>query len=87
MLDRELPENLPPYQGKGKILRIKEGYNPNSSSLGSVVFSIPTAMLAVPVILAGAAAFIAYKFSGKSSEEADDADELAESPGENEDEE
>ncbi len=32
---------------KGRILRVKPGYNPNSSSMGSVIFSLPAAMLGV----------------------------------------
>lgn len=32
---------------KGKILRVKRGYNPNSSSMGSIVFALPTALLGV----------------------------------------
>jgi hypothetical protein len=31
---------------KGKILRIKQGYNPNSSSMGSIVYALPAALLA-----------------------------------------
>jgi hypothetical protein len=34
---------------KGKILRVKQGYNPNSSSMGSIVFSLPAALLVVTV--------------------------------------
>ena len=34
---------------KGKILRVKQGYNPNSSSMGSMVFALPAALLAVTV--------------------------------------
>jgi hypothetical protein len=34
---------------KGKILRVKQGYNPNSSSMGSMVFSLPAVLLAVTV--------------------------------------
>ena len=34
---------------KGKILRVKQGYNPNSSSMGSIVFILPMAMLAVTI--------------------------------------
>ena len=32
---------------KGKILRLKEGYNPNSSSVGSVIFVLPAALLGI----------------------------------------
>jgi len=55
----------PPTEGRGKVLALKEGYNPNSSSLGSIVFSYPEAWLLAPVIAgtvtAVAAAFFAKK--------------------------
>ena len=35
---------------KGKILRIKQGYNPNSSSMGSIVFVLPAVLLVITVI-------------------------------------
>ncbi|UCH96747.1 MAG: hypothetical protein JSV88_07815 [Candidatus Aminicenantes bacterium] len=35
---------------KGKILRIKQGYNPNSSSMGSIVFVLPAILLVITVI-------------------------------------
>jgi len=35
--------------GTGKILRVKTGYNPNSSSMGSIIFVLPAALLAVTV--------------------------------------
>ena len=60
------------YRGRGRVLRVKEGYNPNSSSLGSVVFTIPAALLAAPVLLAGVAAWIARRFA--------DADASPETP-------
>ena len=31
---------------KGKILRVKHGYNPNSSSMGSLIFALPTTLFA-----------------------------------------
>lgn len=34
---------------KGKILRVKHGYNPNSSSMGSIVFLLPASLLAVTI--------------------------------------
>ena len=39
--------NLPPG-----VLRVKTGYNPNSSSIGTVVYSLPYAFLAVSTLLA-----------------------------------
>lgn len=35
---------------KGKILRVKRGYNPNSSSMGSIVFVLPAILLGITVI-------------------------------------
>ena len=64
-----IPQNQPPYRGQGRVLRIKEGYNPNSSSLGSIVFSIPAALIAAPVLLAGAAAWIATRLTAKNPED------------------
>lgn len=34
----------------GRILRIKAGYNPNSSSLGTIIFAVPAAMLLAPAL-------------------------------------
>jgi hypothetical protein len=34
---------------KGRILRVKHGYNPNSSSMGSIVFILPASLIAVTV--------------------------------------
>lgn len=34
---------------KGKILRLKQGYNPNSSSMGSIIFVLPAAILGITV--------------------------------------
>ncbi len=36
-----------PTLEKGRILRIKHGYNPNSSSMGSIIFSLPTSLLSI----------------------------------------
>jgi len=41
--------NSPNKKEKGRILRVKLGYNPNSSSMGSMVFVFPAALLAVTV--------------------------------------
>ena len=37
-------------KSKGKILRVKQGYNPNSSSMGSIVFVLPAVLLVITVI-------------------------------------
>lgn len=62
----QFPPTAARYTGKGRVLRVKEGYNPNSSSLGSIVFSIHAALLAAPVLLAGAAAWIAARAAAAS---------------------
>ncbi len=32
---------------QGRILRVKHGYNPNSSSMGSLIFALPASLMAV----------------------------------------
>ena len=32
---------------KGKVLRVKQGYNPNSSSMGSIIFAFPAALMGI----------------------------------------
>ena len=32
---------------QGKILSVKHGYNPNSSSMGSIIFALPVSVIAV----------------------------------------
>ena len=71
---KKLPNGLPEYKGKGKILRVKEGYNPNSSSLGSIVFSFPAALLAVPVLFSTVAAVIITKFVSQKEKDSQDKD-------------
>jgi len=44
---------------RGRILRVKAGYNPNSSSLGTVVFAVPAAMLLAPAVYNAIAAALA----------------------------
>lgn len=47
------------------VLRIKKGYNPNSSSIGTVLYSFPLAYVAVSTIIALLAAMIIRKPKGK----------------------
>jgi hypothetical protein len=71
MKDRDqfgMPEQPEAYPGRGRVLRVKEGFNPNSSSLGSVIFSIPAALVAAPVLLAGVAALLAARLARKGKE-------------------
>ena len=50
-------------QHKGRILRLKQGYNPNSSSIGTIVFAMPAALMAATVGFGAAAAFICGAFA------------------------
>ena len=55
-------------QSAGRILKVKRGYNPNSSSMGSELsafYAFPKAMLVVPVIFGTAAAAIAAAFGSR----------------------
>ena len=47
---------------KGKILRIKHGYNPNSSSIGSVIFALPVALFGVTLGFGVISSIIMSKF-------------------------
>jgi len=53
---------------KGKILRLKTGYNPNSSSIGTMVFAIPVAMLSAAVAFGAASGVIFSAFAKKNGE-------------------
>lgn len=58
-------------QRRGHILRVKRGYNPNSSSIGSVVFLLSTKII---VLTAGFGAIAGLIFStlGKKTAKTDD---------------
>ena len=45
------------------VLKIKKGYNPNSSSIGTVVYTFPLAFCAISGLLALVAALV-YKRKG-----------------------
>ncbi|MCK4563891.1 MAG: hypothetical protein KAU94_04380 [Verrucomicrobia bacterium] len=64
---KELPSR--PSEGKGRVLALKEGYNPNSSSLGSIVFSYPEAWLLAPVIAGTVSAAATAWFTRKNKKE------------------
>ncbi|WP_419660784.1 uncharacterized protein Dvar_11910 [Desulfosarcina variabilis str. Montpellier] len=42
----------------GKILRVKQGFNPNSSSMGSIIFALPVSLIAVSFTLAAVSGVI-----------------------------
>ena len=56
---------------KGKILRVKHGYNPNSSSMGSIIFALPVSMIAITFGMAAASGLIFSYFIKDDSAEDD----------------
>jgi hypothetical protein len=63
--------NIPQDNRKGKILRIKQGYNPNSSSLGSMVYVLPAALLAITVGFGAISSIIMSAFIKHDAKSAD----------------
>ncbi len=59
--------NSPNKKPKGKILRVKLGYNPNSSSIGSMIFAMPVAMLSAAVAFGTVSGLIFSAFSKKKT--------------------
>lgn len=78
----DTPEKIGPDDGlKGRILRVKQGYNPNSSSMGSIVFALPAALLGTTTVfgaVSGAIMGAFMKKTGKSDSPRQDASEEAE---------
>jgi hypothetical protein len=66
---------------KGKILRVKQGYNPNSSSMGSIVFILPATVLAVTAGFGAVSSIIMSVFL-KSTDAATQNDESSVSKSE-----
>ena len=69
-----------PKPPRGKILRVKWGYNPNSSSIGSIVTAVPMMLLAGTALFGTAAAVIASALATQK----DPRKEKSPSPGEEE---
>jgi hypothetical protein len=59
---------------KGRILKIKQGYNPNSSSIGSLVFILPNMLLTVGVVFGAVSGLLISKFLKASDTEQADLD-------------
>ena len=53
----------------GEILRVKHGYNPNSSSLGSIVFALPAALLGVTAGFGAVSGIIMAAFMKKADKD------------------
>ena len=60
---------------KGKILRVKQGYNPNSSSIGSIVFAIPSMLLVSSALFGTATAIIFSKYLKKKDDKKSNKEE------------
>ncbi|MCK4753573.1 MAG: hypothetical protein KAS75_09000 [Planctomycetes bacterium] len=56
---------------KGKILRVKHGYNPNSSSMGSIVFALPAAIFGLATAFGAVSGVIFAAFLKKSPKKDD----------------
>ncbi|MCU0857749.1 MAG: hypothetical protein MUC65_05025 [Pontiellaceae bacterium] len=50
---------------KGKILKLKQGYNPNSSSIGTMIFALPAAMLSTAIAFGTVSGLICSAFLKK----------------------
>lgn len=55
-----------PKRKNGKILKIKQGYNPNSSSIGSIVFAVPSMLLIASAIFGAATSIVFARFFRKT---------------------
>jgi len=53
---------------KGRILRVKQGYNPNSSSMGSIVFALPAALLGTTTVFGAVSGAIMAAFMKKTDD-------------------
>jgi hypothetical protein len=55
------------------VIKVKGGYNPNSSSIGTVVYSFPLAIPIVSVVLAAVAALLRGRRHVDTDSSRDDA--------------
>jgi len=65
---------------KGKLLRVKHGYNPNSSSMGSIIFALPAALLGITAGFGAVSGIIMSAFLKKDAAKA--ASEEKDAPAE-----
>ncbi|MBF0223825.1 MAG: hypothetical protein HQK76_00095 [Desulfobacterales bacterium] len=59
---------------KGKILKVKHGYNPNSSSVGSVIFALPVALFGAAMGFGVISSIIFSYFIKQEEDEKKDSD-------------
>jgi hypothetical protein len=65
-------------EAPGRILRVKQGYNPNSSSLGSIVFALPAVLLGATVGFGALSGIIMSAFLGDRKKSDDETPEKTE---------
>ncbi len=71
---------------KGRILRLKLGYNPNSSSIGTIVFAMPAALLGAVVAFGAVAGLLATAVLHRKGERQGDVEAEREVEAESESE-
>jgi hypothetical protein len=49
------------------MLRVKQGYNPNSSSMGSIIFALPVALFGITAVFGAVSGIIMAAFIKKAS--------------------
>jgi hypothetical protein len=57
----------------GRILRLRLGLNPNSSSIGTIVFAMPAALLGLTVAFGAAAGLLSSAFAQRAASSDEDA--------------
>jgi len=55
--------------GRGRVLRVKQGYNPNSSSMGSLVFAFSAKILGFTALFGTVAGLIYASFVRRDTDE------------------
>ncbi len=58
---------------QGNILRVKQGYNPNSSSIGSIIFVLPAALLGITAAFGAVSGMIMSTLMADSKKNTKDA--------------
>jgi hypothetical protein len=63
---------------RGRVLRLKLGYNPNSSSIGTIVFGMPAALLGLTVAFGASAALLSSGLMHRSPRSGDEPEPASE---------
>jgi hypothetical protein len=68
---------MTPTDRPGKMLRIKQGFNPNSSSMGSIIFALPVSLMAATVGFSAISGLVLQHYIRRPSEKESTADKTA----------